>query len=54
MTVDGYLVDVGEACQTLGIETYELYRLIDEGLMPAYLIDDELRIRSSDLAQSPG
>lgn len=48
MTRDS-LVDLDEACKIVGVTSQKLYQLVDQGVVPAYLIENTLRFREREL-----
>jgi len=43
------LVKIDEACEIIGVTERRLFELVDEGVVPAYLINDDLRFRRREL-----
>lgn len=49
MTKDGEWLGTTEACEMLGITLRTLYRLIDEGKVPAYKMGRVIRLRRIEI-----
>lgn len=43
------LIGADEACRHIGVSRERLYRLVDEGVVPAYMIGSDLRFRLPEL-----
>lgn len=53
MKQDDVLVSTKQACTMLGVTSDRLYRLVDDGVVPAYMIAEDLRFRVAELAGLP-
>jgi excisionase family DNA binding protein len=52
---EGQWLNTREAIKRLGVPARQLYRLIDEGTLPAYRAGRDLRLLASDVDQlAPG
>lgn len=44
------LLSTKEACQMIGVTSERLYQMVDDGVLPAYMIAEDLRFRVAELA----
>lgn len=51
MVKDDSMVNLTEACRITGVTTERLCQLVDDGRVPAYLIENDLRFRARELRE---